>query len=70
MAVANLDPFTAARMAKAQKRRADLNSVDPVRRWRAKQELIQEGLSEAGAALVRQAVDAGKSYQRITQNQK
>ncbi len=65
MAVANLDPITAAKMAKERQLRADLNSIDPVRRWRAKQELMQEGLTEAGAALVRQAEENEKQYQRI-----
>ena len=70
MAVANVDPITAAKMAKAQKRRADLNSIDPVTRWRAREQGIEDGLEDMGNALVRQAVDAGKAYQRITQNQK
>ena len=70
MAVANVDPITAARMAKAQKRRADLNSIDPVRRWRAREQGIEDRLEDMGIALVRQAKETGKAYQRFMRNYK
>ncbi len=65
MAVAQVDPFTAARMAKAEKLRADLTSVDPVTRYRAREQAMQEGLTEAGNALAERARINGKQYQRI-----
>ena len=68
MAIALVDPITAARMAKAQKRRADLNSVDPVTRWRAREQGIEDGMTGMGQALARQAEETGKAYQRIIQN--
>ena len=70
MAIAQVDPFTAARMNKAEKLRADLNSVDPVTRYRAREQAMQEGLTEAGNALAKQAKANGKHYQRIIERSK
>ncbi len=70
MAIAQVDPFTAARMAKAEKLRADLNSVDPVTRYRAREQAMQEGLTEAGNALAEQAKSNGKIYQKIIERSK
>ena len=65
MAIAQVDPFTAARMNKAEKLRADLASPDPLTRWRARERAVQEGLTEAGNALAKQAENNAKQYQRI-----
>ncbi len=65
MATAFIDPLTRARMDRAEQLRADLNSVDPVRRYLAREEAMQEGLTELGNAIAKQAENNAKQYQRI-----
>ena len=55
MATANLDPITAARMAKQEAVRAGLSSPDPIRRYQTREAYITDGLAAASAAMVQRA---------------
>ncbi len=70
MAVANVPPPQAAKMERERQRRAGLASPDPVTRYRATEQAMQDSLTEAGNALVKQAKINGKVYQQIAGNRR
>lgn len=55
MAFAQVPPHVAAAMNRARRERAELNSPDPVTRWRTKERIFQRNINELTNVLVQQA---------------
>lgn len=64
MALADIDPINRARMERRDQMHADLCSVDPVARYRAREAYISENIASATNALIRHAKDAEREFQR------
>lgn len=70
MAFAQIPPT--GEIYRAEIRRAKLireqTTIDPVERYTLRKERLSDGLNEMGAALVQQANENAKTYQRIIDN--
>ena len=62
MAVANIPPHEAARMDRDRDLRRRLNSIDPVTRYRAKEELDSINMAEMGRIAAAQAKRTEAEY--------
>ena len=51
-------------MNRERAERAELNSIDPVTRWRAKERAFNRGMAEFSAALMQQAHENAKAAER------
>lgn len=63
MALAFVDPISAARAARQEKLAADMRSPDPVTRYKAKEEAINGYAAEFGRAMVAKADQTARAYQ-------
>ena len=68
MAWAPLDPITAARQAKLARRAADMQSPDPVTRYKARERAFNEAFAEMSRGLVEQARVNAKAYQKAVED--
>ena len=68
MAIAFVDPLSAARQARREKLAAELSSPDPVTRYRAREKAFNEAFSEMGKALIAEAKANAKSYQQAVED--
>lgn len=65
MAVALIPPHMAASMDRARAEREALNSIDPVTRYRAKENAIDRALTELSSILVQNTQNNAKEFCRI-----
>lgn len=64
MAFADIDPISRAKRERRDQMHADMCSVDPVARYRAREAYMSENMASATNTLMRQAKDTGKAFQR------
>ncbi len=64
MALAFVDPISAARAARQEKLAADMRSPDPVTRYKAREAYLSSGAESLGGALVAEARAREKAFQR------
>ena len=64
MAFVNLPPHEQARLNQQRAERAELESVDPVTRYRARERAFNRNMAQVSAAMVQQAQDNAKAMER------
>ena len=69
MALANIPPHMAAEMNRARAEREALCSVDPVARYRAKENVINRKMTELSSILVQNAQNNAKIIEQIEKNE-
>ena len=68
MATAFLNPIDRARVERRQSQIERLNSVDPVTRYKAKEEALADAASSFSRGMVQKAKQAEKKYLEIERN--
>ena len=64
MAIAFVDPISAARKSRRDQLAADMKSPDPVTRYRAKEKAMNHAFMEISAAMVQQAKANAKAAEQ------
>ena len=65
--VVNLPPGMRAQMDREKTRFEQMQSPDPVTRYRAKEAALSDGMDALTSGLLKQAQAAGKEYERLKQ---
>ena len=68
MAIAFVDPISAARKSRRDQLAADMKSPDPVTRYKAREKAFNEGFAEMSKSLVAQAKANAKAYQKAVED--
>lgn len=64
MAIALLNPIDAARQARQSRLHDDMQSIDPVTRYKAKETCFNESLVSMGRGFAEEAKTRGEAFQR------